>query len=349
MTQAGMRAVRYDAFERLPEIAVVDRPACPSGGAVIAVGATGLCRSDWHGWMGHDPDISLPHVPGHEFAGTVVEVGDQVQRWRTGARVTAPFVCACGLCATCRRGDHQVCEAQTQPGFTHWGSFAEYVAIDHADVNLIGLPDSMDFDTAAGLGCRFATAYRAVVHQGRVTGGDQVVVFGCGGVGLAAVMIAAAHGGRVIAVDTSAEALRMAEMMGAAAVVDAACTDVVDEVRGLSHGGVDVSIDALGGADTLTNALGCLRPRGRHVQVGLLGGVATVSSAVIGLAISRELEIVGSHGMAAHDYPAMLAEIAAGRLSPERLITRRIGLADAPAALAAMGANPTAGVTIIRV
>jgi alcohol dehydrogenase len=105
-----MRAVLYEAFQQLPEVVTVDDPACPETGVVIEVAATGLCRSDWHGWMGHDPDIRLPHVPGHEFAGVIAEVGSRVQGWHPGDRVTAPFVCACGQCESCRRGEHQVCD-----------------------------------------------------------------------------------------------------------------------------------------------------------------------------------------------------------------------------------------------
>ena len=115
-------------------------PTPTAQGVVIKVEATGLCRSDWHGWMGHDPDIRLPHVPGHELAGTVQAVGSQVTQWRAGDRVTVPFAVGCGHCFECNSGNHQVCEHQFQPGFTAWGSFAEYVAIDFADTNLVRLP-----------------------------------------------------------------------------------------------------------------------------------------------------------------------------------------------------------------
>ncbi len=169
-----------------------------------------MCRSDWHAWQGHDGDVVLPHVPGHELAGTVVGVGASVRSWAVGARVTVPFVCACGACAACAAGEQQVCEQQTQPGFTHWGSFAELVALRHADVNLVALPDGMPAAVAASLGCRFATAYRAIGVHGRVAPGDAVAVHGCGGVGLSAVMIAAASGARVVAVDPSAGARQAA-------------------------------------------------------------------------------------------------------------------------------------------
>ena len=177
--------------------------------------ATGLCLSDWHGWQGHDSDINLPHVPGHELAGTIVELGSEVSNWKVGDRVTLPFVCGCGVCPTCHQGDPQVCPDQFQPGFTHWGSWAEYVAIHYADYNLVRIPEEITDVTAASLGCRFATSFRGVVDQGKVAPEEYVVVFGCGGVGLSAIMIAAAYGAHVIAVDTKPSALEKAKSVGA--------------------------------------------------------------------------------------------------------------------------------------
>jgi alcohol dehydrogenase len=342
-----MDAVRYDAFQQLPELVGVDDPECPETGVVIRVAATGVCRSDWHAWMGHDSDVVVPHVPGHEFAGVVVEAGSRVEHWRAGERVTVPFVCACGECASCRRGEQQVCEHQFQPGFTHWGSFAELVAIDRADVNLVRVPDGMDLETAASLGCRFSTAYRAVTHHGKVREGDWVAVHGCGGVGLSAVMIAAAHGARVIAVDVSAAALELALSLGAAAVLDARAVDVVGMVREITGGGAEVSIDALGSVATCQSSIRCLRPRGRHVQVGLMLADDDLPPVPMDAVIAGELELIGSHGMPAHGFPGMLAEILDGSLEPQRLVTRRIGLPEAPAALAEMDGRPGAGVTLV--
>src|SRR5690242_10512210 len=246
-----MRAVWFDAYGAIPQLREVPEPDCPDAGVVIEVAATGLCRSDWHGWQGHDPDITLPHVPGHELAGVVEAVGPGVTRWRPGDRVTVPFVCACGTCPACAVGDQQVCERQTQPGFTHWGSFAEYVALDHADVNLVAVPPEMSFATAASLGCRFATAFRAVVQQGGVAAGEWVAVHGCGGVGLSAVMIAAASGARVVAVDVSPRALALAREFGAAECVDATGTpDTAAAIRDLTGGGAHLSLDALGSPAT---------------------------------------------------------------------------------------------------
>ena len=214
-----------------------------------------------------------------------------------------PFVCACGSCPSCLAGDHQVCDRQTQPGFTGWGSFAELVALDHADVNLVALPDELDAVTAAALGCRFATAFRAVVHQGRVRPGDWVAVHGCGGVGLSAVMVAVAAGARVVAVDVTAGALELAGRFGAAELVDASTTDAARAVRAVTGGGAAVSLDALGSHPTAAASVRSLAKRGRHVQVGLLPPDLGQPSMPMARVIAHELEIVGSHGMAAHDYP----------------------------------------------
>jgi alcohol dehydrogenase len=339
-----MRAVVYETFGAPPVVTDIDRPHCPPHGAVIKVEATGVCRSDWHGWLGHDPGITLPHVPGHEFAGVVAEVGTDVHAITVGTRVTVPFVCGCGTCEQCRAGDAQVCPNQTQPGFTHDGSFAEFVAVRHADVNVVPLPGSIDSVTAAGLGCRFATAYRAVVLQGRVTSGSWVAVHGCGGVGLAAVMIAAAHGAHVVAVDVSEAALDLARAFGAEHVLAPPSADAILDI---SRGGVHVGIDALGRASTFADSVAGLRRRGRHVQVGLLVAGDGNPRVDMGAVLAGELEIVGSHGMAARDYPAMLAEIAAGTLDPKRLVARTIALDDAPGALAAMSSGSAPGTTVV--
>ena len=345
-----MRAVVFESFGGPLEVREVPEPVCPPHGAVIRVEATGVCRSDWHGWRGHDDGIVLPHVPGHELAGTVVEVGAGVRSWSAGDVVTVPFVCACGECGPCRAGEQQVCERQTQPGFTHWGSFADRVAISHADVNLVRLPEGMSPVTAAALGCRFATAYRAVTVHGRVRTGDRVAVHGCGGVGLSTVMIAVAEGARVVAVDVSPDARAAALELGAAVAIDPVGEPaaVARLVASATDGGAHVSFDALGHPSAAIASVLGLRRRGRHVQVGLL----LANHARPGLPMDRvvgwELEIYGSHGMAAHEYPVMLARVAAGDLRPEALVGRTIGLGEAAAALKAMDRPAVgSGMTVI--
>jgi alcohol dehydrogenase len=336
-----VRAVVVEKYGVLPEVREVPEPSADAGSVVLRVEATGLCRSDWHGWMGHDSDIVLPHVPGHELAGTIAAVGPGVTGWAVGDRVTTPFVCACGECEQCLEGNHQVCPNQLQPGFNYWGSFAEYVAVPYAAVNLVRLPDDMDFATAAGLGCRFATSFRAVHQVGRIVAGERVAVFGCGGVGLSAVMIAAASGADVVAIDTNADALALAREYGAAHTITAS-PETVTRLRDL--GAPHVTIDALGSSDVVQQALQALRPRGRHVQIGLLPGGVQLD---VGRLIGQELSWLGSHGMPAHAYPEMLDLVASGNLTPARLVTRTITLDQTPEALAALTHTTRPGVTVI--
>lgn len=331
-----MRAVRYEAHGEPPSVVDVPAPECPPGGAVLEVRATGVCRSDWHAWQGHEP-VPLPHIPGHELAGVVASVGAGVTRWRAGDRVTVPFVCGCGVCDYCVAGDAQVCPQQTQPGFTGPGSFAERVAVHAADENLVALPDSVDFVTAASLGCRFATAFRALTAHARLARGEWLAVHGCGGLGLSAVQIGIALGARVVAVDVADAALDRARALGA-------LTGPPEAIPDLTGGGAHVSIDAAGTPETAVGSVRCLRRRGRHVQAGLLLGAAATPPLPMDLVIAHELAVLGTHGMAARDYPPMLAMVADGTLRPHLLVGKVIGLDEAPAALASM-AGP--GMTVV--
>lgn len=344
-----MRAVVYESFGGPLRVVQVADPAVPDDGVVIKVGASGICRSDWHGWLGHDPDIkAFPHVPGHELAGTVTEAGRNVTRWKRGDRVTVPFVCGCGTCPQCLSGNHQICDRQFQPGFTGWGSFAEYVAIRFADVNLVRLPEEMDFVTAASLGCRFSTSYRAVVAQAQVAPEQWVAVHGCGGVGMAAIMIAGARGARVVAVDIDDEVLRLATRLGATVAINAhEHEDIAGVIREITAGGAHVSIDALGSAKTCSNSLLCLRKQGRHIQVGLLAGDDYLPRIPMHQVIARELQICGSHGMQASRFGDLLEMVVSGKLDPKAMIGRTTALEDAPQALAAMSGYGEVGITVI--
>jgi alcohol dehydrogenase len=290
----------------------------------------------------------MPHVPGHELAGRVVAVGSEVRNWKGGDRITTPFVCGCGTCAPWRRGEHQVCDRQTQPGVTHWGSFADLVAIHHADVNLVGLPEAIDALTAASLGCRFATSFRAVVDQGRVRPGEWVAVHGMGGIGLSALMIARAMGARVIAVDIDTTTLARAGELGAEVVINGNEGDVPSVIREVTSGGADLSLDALGSAITAANSIRSLRKNGRHVQVGLLVGKDHQPALPMELVIARELEVIGSHGMAAHDYPRMLELIASGRLAPHLLIARTVTLEEIAVELPRLAESSAAGMVVAK-
>jgi alcohol dehydrogenase len=338
-----MRAAMLRSFSEPLVVETVEDPVCPADGVVVAVRATGVCRSDWHGWSGHDPDIVLPHVGGHELCGTVVAVGPEVRGWEIGARVTVPFCCGCGVCDPCRLGETQLCYRNFQPGFTAWGSFAQFVALPRADLNLVAVPDALSDVEAASLGCRFMTAWAALHVHAQVRAGEWVAVHGCGGVGLAAVMIAAAAGARVVAVDIDEAKLARARSLGAEAAVAA---DVVGAIRELTGGGAHVSIDALGAPVTLTNSVRCLRKQGRHAQVGLLLGDDRSPAVPMARVIAHELRVYGVHGMAVRHYPTMLSAIAGGSVRPGELVAKTIGLDEVSDELASMGSFAQEGVTV---
>ena len=343
-----MKAVLIEQFSQRPTIQQVADPTPNSHGVVISVKATGVCRSDWHCWQGHDTDVVLPHVPGHEFAGIVETVGKDVSKFKVGDRVTVPFINACGNCNECHSGNHQVCGNQTQPGFTHWGSFAEYTTVDHADVNLVTLPEHMDFTTAASLGCRFVTAFRAVVDQGGVSAGQWVAVHGCGGVGLSAIMIASAAGANVIAVDIAEDKLALAKSLGAVITLNANNTDdVAAAIKEVTKGGAHVSLDALGHPITCVNSINCLRKLGKHIQVGLLLAEHATPPIPMDNVVANELQILGSHGMQAFRYNAMMALILSGKLQPEKLLGKTIALEDAIDAMVDMDTSTSVGVTVV--
>jgi len=342
-----MKAAIYEEFQKPLSIQNVPTPKPRKNGVVLKVKACGICRSDWHGWMGNDADINLPHVPGHELSGVVEETGSDVKNWKKGDRVTLPFVCGCGKCPQCVSGNQQICDAQFQPGFTAWGAFAEFVAIAYADTNLVRLPEEIDFVTASSLGCRFITSFRAVVAQGKISGGEWLAVHGCGGVGLSAIMIASALGANVAAIDVSDDKLEFAKSIGAAAVVNAKTENTIEAIKEITNGGAHVSIDALGSPEICFNSISSLRKRGKHIQVGLMEAEHRQTSIPINLIVANELEILGSHGMQAHKYAEMLEMIRQGKLQPQKLIGKTVSLEESLQELVNMNSFTGTGVIVI--
>ena len=344
-----MRAAVYEAFKGPITIQNIPDPTPKNNGVIVKVSATGLCRSDWHGWMGHDSDIELPHVPGHELAGIIVELGKDVKSFKVGDRITVPFVCGCGVCGECQSGNQQVCDNQSQPGFTHHGSFAEYVALDYANTNLVKLPEEIDDITAAILGCRFITSFRAIVAQGKVREDQFVAIHGSGGIGLSAIMIANALGAKTIAIDINKDNLQFAKDLGATFTINANDNNsVVDQIKAYSRGGVHLSMDALGSQETCFNSISCLKKRGKHIQVGLMTGDHQHPKTPMNIVLANELEIIGSHGMQAHKYPEMLQMIVEGKLEPKKLVSKTISLEEGAIALPKMNTFTNKGVLVIN-
>ena len=343
-----MRAAVYREFNGPITVEDLPDPAVPDDGVVIEVRASGLCRSDLFAWHGHDPGISLPHVPGHELGGVVAEAGPDVSRWSVGDRVTAPFCCGCGACEQCKAGNEQICDNYFQPGFTHWGSFARYCAIGHADTNVAALGDEMPFEHGSILGCRMITAYRALIERARLAPTEWLAVHGCGGLGLCMVMVGVAVGARVVAVDIDRGALDLASSAGAAATVAADPDNgraTVGAVRDATGGGAHVSVDALGNAEVAANSVRCLRKQGRHVQAGLLSARATALP--VATIIMKELEVLGTKGMSARRYPELMGLIARSGMDLGLLVSRTMSLDDLPEAFEAMAGFGASGVAVV--
>lgn len=344
-----MKAAILHEFRGTVGVEVIDDPLCVADGVVVEVGACGVCRSDHHAWSGVDPDVKLPHVMGHEFAGTVVEVGRDVRRFVVGDRVTAPFILGCGTCAVCDAGRATTCPNQEVVGFTTQGAFAERIAVRRADFNLVALPHEIDFVDAAAMGCRVTTAWRAVKDRGQIQPGEWLVVHGAGGVGLSALLLASALGAATVAVDISPGALELATQLGVDVSINAAdLDDVGAAVREATGGGAHVSIDALGAAATFENSLRSLRPLGRHIQVGMpVQHDAVLPLPLLELVYGRELTIHGMRGLQASGFPALLDLLGSGTLDLGVLVTRRLRLSEIDEVLREMDGAQQPGIAVV--
>ncbi|MDF0602362.1 zinc-dependent alcohol dehydrogenase family protein [Psychromarinibacter sp. C21-152] len=341
-----MRAAVLTAYRDPLEMGEAPDPVCPADGVVLEVLACGVCRSDWHAWTGTDPDIALPHIPGHEYCGIVVEAGAEVTRWRPGDRVIAPFILACGRCPACQAGHQTTCPSQVVPGFTGPGAFAERLAVAHADVNLTALPAGMDPALAAALGCRVTTAWHALTGRAALQAGEWLAVWGTGGIGLSAMLLGRALGARVAVIDVVGEKLDHAQDLGADAAIDASHGDPVAHLQEIT-GGAHVAVEALGVEETTRNALLSLRKLGRMVQVGMPAGKHAEMTLPMDAVYSGQLALYGTRGMPAHRYPSLMALIEGGHVDLTPLIARRVALSDASAELAAFDAPAPPGVAVI--
>ncbi|PSP21939.1 alcohol dehydrogenase [Halobacteriales archaeon QH_10_65_19] len=349
-----MRAAVLAEYGEPLDLTTVPAPDPPPDGAVLSVEACGLCRSDWHAWQGHgewnDDQVPRGQILGHEPAGKVLAVGENIERIAEGDRVVAPFSLGDGTCHNCRSGHGNVCTDGFALGFEPDapGAFAEQVAVPAADYNLADLPDWMEPRDAAVLGCRYMTTYHALVDRAGVEAGNWLAVHGCGGVGLSAVQLGTALGARVIAVDPKAGARDQAATLGAVETIDPEVADPVDEIRSITDGGAAVSVDALGIAETCRNSVRCLRERGTHAQVGLTTDAERGEVALPTDWITRwEITVVGSRGMPPTRYGALFDLLDARNADPGTLIARECTLGEVSERLAAMSEYRTDGVELL--
>jgi D-arabinose 1-dehydrogenase-like Zn-dependent alcohol dehydrogenase len=352
-----MRACRYAGKRQNMTIDTIPVPKIGEGEALVRAVASGVCRSDWHLWNGDWgwAGLELPEKAtlGHEIAGVVVKTGPGVKHVEPGMRVTIPFNLACGYCEYCRQGLQNLCDNLLSPVLIDGGGgWQQYIRIPTADVNCIPLPDGVDELTAAALGCRYMTAWRAIATRANVRGGEFVAVHGCGAVGLAGVQISTALGGRTIAIDIDDEKLFAAKHAGAFATINArglSPAEVGAAVKQATGGaGAEVALDALGGTKTTLGGLFSLRKGGRLAQVGL---TSSEDKGMVGLPLDllvlQELSIVGSFGNPQSAYPSLMGLVTAGKLDPKALVSREIGLEEVQDVLNDMDQFKTNGFIII--
>jgi D-arabinose 1-dehydrogenase-like Zn-dependent alcohol dehydrogenase len=333
------------------ELTEVESVTPDPDGIVVETDACGICRSDWHAWKGHWPSVPTDgHILGHEPAGTVTAVGDEVEQFSVGDVVGIPFNVACGHCDNCWSGDSHLCSDGLSLGFTEElpGAFASEFAIPRADFNAVHLPDGMTPVEMAGLGCRFATAFHGLAHKADVDAGDWLAVHGCGGIGLSAINVGAALGANVVAIDLDEDALELAEQVGASATVTAGETDVPTAVAEITDGGAHISVDALGIAETCRNSIGSLAEQGQHVQIGMTtDDEAGEIELPVDDMVNTEKEFVGVKGMPPSRYSELFRMIADGKVTPADLVTSEVALEDVSDRLASMDDYDTLGMEVV--
>jgi propanol-preferring alcohol dehydrogenase len=339
MNSTTMQRVRLPGSRQ----AVVEQVAVPEprgGEVVVRVRASAICGSDLHGL--YRPEKGSPSTPGHEFAGEVVAV-DAAARVRVGDRVALHAAPGCGACRFCRMGAPIYCtEGAATLGFSRDGGDATYALVPERAC--LPLPDDVSDEVAALIGDGVGTPYHALRKAGGVRGGDVLGVFGLGPVGLGATMLGAYFGATVIGVDVNAERLALAGTLGATHLVNPRDGNPAATLRELTGGrGLDVAMECAGSAVTLGYALEAIAPFGR---VALVGEHQQASINPSGHFIGRELTMTGSRYYHHGDYDDIL-RLLAGGLRPERMVTHRFPLREAPAAFQLFDAGQAAKVLIL--
>lgn len=339
-----MRAAVVRDFNEDLSIETVEDPSCPENGVVLEVAACGVCRSDFHGWVGGHPKVTHGSILGHEYCGTVVEAGAKAKH-KIDDKLIAPFILGCGDCPACQTGHSNTCESAIVPGFGAPGAYAEFVAVPF-DHNLVHLPEKISEALAAGLGCRVTTAWHALTDRANVRAGEWVAVHGTGGIGLSALLLAKMLGARVIVVDVVQEKLDHALTLGADAAVNAASQDVPEAIREITKGGAQVSLEALGIAQTTNASVECLATLGRHVHVGMPAGDGMMEVNMRAI-YSKQLAFYGTRGMPAWKYPSLLEMIERGDVDLTPMLDREVTLSGASAELRAMKGPTRPGTAVI--
>lgn len=317
-------AIFYAAHEPL-KIEEMPTPTPGENDVLVKVAACGLCHTDLH-YLDHGvPTFKEPPlILGHEVSGTISAVGSGVKDWSEGDRVLLPAVYGCGVCDMCRTGRENICNKMIMFGNNVDGGYAEYLIAPAKDV--ISLPEELPLIESSIIADAVTTPYHAVVNRGEVKPGDKVVVFGCGGIGINIVQIAHAVGAQVVAVDIDEEKLKWANKLGAHTTLNANKFERIDkEIRKLTSGGADIAFEAIGNPTTQAQTFASLRTGGRFVVVGFSSKPMSLDT---GRVMYREMEIIGSLGCRAVDYPRVLELALQGKIKVKELVTAQFSLDD---------------------
>ena len=320
-----MKAAVLRGADRALEVMEVPTPSPGPGEVLVRVVGCGMCHTDLH-YLDHGVKTfkEPPIILGHEAAGTVEKLGDGSGDVAEGDRVLIPAVLSCGTCRYCRRGRENICDNLVMLGNNMDGAYAEFVVVPASQ--LIAVPASIPLERASIIADAVSTPYHAVKHRGRVQPGDIVAVVGCGGVGLNVVQCATLAGARVIAIDVSEQRLDIARTLGAVETVNPNEVERIDRhVRKLTDGGVDVAFEAIGNPKTIRVAFSLLRRGGRLCVIGYSADEVTLSAAKL---MYFELEVVGSLGCGAGEYPEIIGLVEAGRLRLDIIVSGCIPLDD---------------------
>lgn len=333
-----MKAAVFHGPGKSLQVEDVQVPSLERGDVLVRTAACGVCATDLHYMHGTPTFKKPPLILGHEVSGLVEEVSDGVVGYSEGERVLVPAVLSCGSCANCRDGRDNICERMAMVGNDIDGGFAEFLRVPAR--TLFKLPAELPLQESAVISDALSTPFHAVKNRGMVRAGDLVAIFGCGGVGLNAVQIAAAFGATVVAVDIDDKKLELAKRLGASATFNSKEVDVVKEIKSLTGGRVDVAFEIVGRPEVLELAFSSVKTGGRLVSVG---SSERNWDFRVGRLMYREMSVVGSFGCRSSEYPRIIEMVRSGRLKLDPVISRKLPLEEVNVALQNLEAGTALG------
>ena len=304
----------------------VPKPTIGRHGALVKVAACGLCRTDLEYLKGRvRPPKAPPFIPGHEASGTVVEVGKEVEHCKEGDKVIVAYLNPCENCLLCREGRENICHNAELIGATRDGAFAEFLSVPAKSVFLV--PPGIPVEEASIITDAVASSFHALVNVARVKPGDVTAIYGAsGGLGLSSIQIAKALGAQVIGIGRQSWKLERAKELGADAVISTADTDnLADEVRKISSGSVDISIDVSGVPALVEAAIKTTSPGGKIILLAFNFEKVQFS---IGRLMWREQSILGSKNYRPVDMPQIIKLVEEGKVRLGPMISHRFALEE---------------------